>query len=188
MANVSLNIYNSVKVATAQKTYPHKVHDYPMIVQDVVDLLFKYLGDGKIYEEEYIISYIDPYDYDNKYAAIKAISEKITNTIPNSIIVASAYASMDEFPNTKYFLPEINEPDSSKNLKLLSGKLELPLNLILDRQCAILHEANFKNINNFSRFEMSMPFIYTGSEIGSALYRIATEDADDVQVMKSITK
>ena len=84
------------------------------------------------------------------------------------LICAIAYASKDQYPESKYYDPlDSNISDEEK-----SDKEPLPLDFILnDESEKIKHvSANFKSVNEFCHMEYTIPFIWTGNKLGKLTY------------------
>lgn len=89
-------------------------------------------------------------EYKKKY-----LDEIISKFSKDYIICTSSYASMNEFPESKYYL-RASEPEEGKEL--------LPINEILDREKKILEEKGFMSINSYVAYEYKEAFIYLNNE------------------------
>lgn len=72
----------------------------------------------------------------------------------STLIITVAYISAEEFPETEYYLYD-EEPNKKK----------IPVTEVLQRECKLLEDIGFINVNKYVKYEYKDAYIY-GNKIG----------------------
>lgn len=105
----------------------------------------------------------------------KNFIEKQLKNNPESIILTSAYISLEEFPKEEYCF------DYEKNKDMNKYKKVLPVDDILKRESDILERLGFVSINNYVGYEYKVAFIYP-NEIGKEIIDYINNLEKDVEI------
>ena len=129
------------------------IEQYPFSIQDVYGIM----KDTMSLKDKFILN-LDAYACANKVEEINSMIDVLVNSTFNShvVIISSAYVSIGEFPKDKYYYDDIDKLTDEEKV----GKEELPFDSVIERQCKLLEEAGFVNINNYCQLEYSEVFVY----------------------------
>lgn len=125
---------------------------YPFRIQDITMALRACKLDNTLIVE------IDPYKCNNDPEKIKEqVNILMESDAGDGILVtASAYVSTEEFPEDKFYCTAIDKEIKEKDKV---GKQDIPFNDIIARQCKVLEDAGFVNINKYCALEFSEIYI-----------------------------
>lgn len=85
----------------------------------------------------------------DKEQRVKEWQSRLSNLEDNVVVLTSAFISTDEFPESDWCLEE-----DSTDRKLI------PVNDVLERECAVLESAGFVNVNDFIRYENKEAYVW----------------------------
>lgn len=71
----------------------------------------------------------------------------------NYLILTSAYVSLDEFPEDKYYDPYIKNEN-------IEGKKEIPFDEVIERESKLLESIGFVDFNDYVSLEFSKAYVY----------------------------
>lgn len=120
------------------------------IVGDTVSLLSHVNPDS-------IIVYISSYTINNPSQDEK--KKMLQNIVSgykdkeNYLVLTSAYVSLDEFPEDKYYDPYINNEN-------IEGKEEIPFDEVIERESKLLESIGFIDFNDYVSLEFSKAYVY----------------------------
>lgn len=140
---------------------------YPFKIQDVMGLMHM------VGLSNSVIVDIDPYDFENDPAKIKEQVNLLAESDMGDgiVIIAGAYVSTKEFPEDKFYCSAIDKVEEKDKV----GKQDIPFDDIIARQCKVLTDAGFKNINNYCAHEFSEIFVSTINHNGAEVFVKANE-------------
>lgn len=142
-------------------------YKYPFKIQDVMGLMqMAGLSNSVIVD-------IDPYDFDNDPEKIKEqINLLAKSDMGNGIVImAAAYVSTKEFPEDKFYCSAIDKVEEKDKI----GKRDIPFDDIISRQCKVLTDAGFVNINNCCAHEFTDIFVSPINRNGAKVFNKANE-------------
>ena len=137
------------------------------MVDDVISLAKSYgitISDSKIHN---ICS-----DAATKEIKVSELKEFTLKADESELILATAFISTEEFPESEYYLYKSENNGSKK---------PIPVNEVLARESEIYEAAGFVNINNFVGYEYKIAFIYpnkSGKKIIKAIKEMKKTKCD----------
>ena len=89
------------------------------------------------------------------------------------VVLASAGATMNEFPETEYY--DSNAPEESEYVKeaIKNGKKPIPFDEVIARESKLLESIGFKDFNGYVNYEYSKAYLY-GNDIGKEILEFVT--------------
>ena len=115
-----------------------------------------------------VIVMMDRRDFIRPAVGMKKAVDLLNNLLYGKVIfMVSAYVDEDEYPVDEYWYPNLVEEEEGKEL--------LPLHDILEAESKIIEEADdrFKSINDWCTLEYSIPYVWTGNNVGQHIVQEA---------------